>query len=91
MAQIGTVNVDLGDGGAQTVSLAEATISPDGQIILTGEDGTQSSMIPYIYYMPVKELIVINLRLNVLQRFLSLEWSLFQYPCTKRLSRTSRI
>jgi hypothetical protein len=31
--------------GTQTVSLAEATISPDGQIILTGEDGTQSSNI----------------------------------------------
>ena len=44
VTQIGTVNVDLsGDGGTQTVSLAEATISPDGQIILTGEDGTQSS------------------------------------------------
>lgn len=44
VTQIGTVNVDLGgEGGTQTVSLAEATISPDGQIILTGEDGTQSS------------------------------------------------
>jgi hypothetical protein len=44
VTQIGTVNVDLsGDGSTQTVSLAEATISPDGQIILTGEDGTQSS------------------------------------------------
>lgn len=38
------LNVDLGgEGGTQTVSLAEATISPDGQIILTGEDGTQST------------------------------------------------
>ncbi len=48
VTQIGTVNVDLGDGGTQTVSLAEATISPDGQIILTGEDGTQSSQ--YLVY-----------------------------------------
>ena len=45
VAQISTVNVDLGgEGGPQAVSLAEATIGPDGQIILTGEDGTQSSM-----------------------------------------------
>lgn len=46
VTQIGTVNVDLsgGDGTTPTVAtLAEATISPDGQIILTGEDGTQSS------------------------------------------------
>ncbi|CAG2164825.1 unnamed protein product [Oppiella nova] len=44
VTQFGTVNVDLsGDGSTQTVSLAEATISPDGQIILTGEDGTQST------------------------------------------------
>lgn len=43
VTQIGTVNVDMGDGSTQTVSLAEATISPDGQIILTGEDGTQST------------------------------------------------
>lgn len=44
LARLGTVNVELsGEGGTQTVSLAEATISPDGQIILTGEDGTQSS------------------------------------------------
>ena len=42
--QIGTVNVDLGGGdGTQVATLAEATIGPDGQIILTGEDGTQSS------------------------------------------------
>jgi hypothetical protein len=39
-----TVNVDLGGGdGTQMATLAEATIGPDGQIILTGEDGTQSS------------------------------------------------
>lgn len=39
-----TVNVDLGGGdGTQVATLAEATIGPDGQIILTGEDGTQSS------------------------------------------------
>lgn len=44
IAQISTVNVDLAEGGTQAVSLAEATIGPDGQIILTGEDGTQSSM-----------------------------------------------
>lgn len=44
VAQIGTVNVDLGGGeGTQVATLAEATIGPDGQIILTGEDGTQSS------------------------------------------------
>lgn len=41
IAQISTV--DLAEGGTQAVSLAEATIGPDGQIILTGEDGTQSS------------------------------------------------
>jgi len=44
VAQIGTVNVDLGGGdGTQVATLAEATIGPDGQIILTGEDGTQST------------------------------------------------
>lgn len=43
IAQISTVNVDIEGGGTQAVSLAEATIGPDGQIILTGEDGTQSS------------------------------------------------
>ncbi|RWS28984.1 DNA-binding protein erect wing-like protein [Leptotrombidium deliense] len=57
VTQIGTVNVDLsGDGTAQTVAtLAEATISPDGQIILTGEDGTQSRMvtIPVSMYQTV--------------------------------------
>lgn len=43
IAQLGTVNVDL-DGTTQTVTtLAEATIGPDGQIILTNEDGTQST------------------------------------------------
>lgn len=45
--QINTVNVDLAEGGTQAVSLAEATIGPDGQIILTGEDGTQSSTYYY--------------------------------------------
>lgn len=46
VAQISTVNVDLGgEGGPQAVSLAEATIGPDGQIILTDQDGTQSSML----------------------------------------------
>lgn len=51
IAQLGTVNVDLGNGdGTQTVTtLAEATISPDGQIILTNEDGTQSSTCYIIY------------------------------------------
>lgn len=43
VAQINAVNVDLGEAGTQVATLAEATISPDGQIILTGEDGTQSS------------------------------------------------
>ena len=45
IAQLGAVNVDLANAdGTQTVTtLAEATIGPDGQIILTGEDGTQSS------------------------------------------------
>lgn len=44
VTQLGTVNVDLGGGeGTQVATLAEATIGPDGQIILTGEDGTQSS------------------------------------------------
>lgn len=43
VTQLGTVNVDLGDGSQQVATLAEATIGPDGQIILTGEDGTQSS------------------------------------------------
>ena len=42
VAQIGTVNVDLGGEGTQVATLAEATIGPDGQIILTSEDGTQS-------------------------------------------------
>ena len=42
VAQLGTVDLG-GEGTTQAVSLAEATISPDGQIILTGEDGTQSS------------------------------------------------
>lgn len=45
VTQIGAVNVDLSGDGGQAVSLAEATIGPDGQIILTGEDGTQSSML----------------------------------------------
>lgn len=38
------VSIDLnGEAGAQAVAtLAEATINQDGQIILTGEDGTQS-------------------------------------------------
>lgn len=49
VTQIGTVNVDLGGGeGTQVATLAEATIGPDGQIILTGEDGTQSSESPKI-------------------------------------------
>ena len=44
VGQIGTVSVDLGGGdGTQVATLAEATIGPDGQIILTQEDGTQSS------------------------------------------------
>lgn len=44
VTQLSTVNVDLGSGeGTQVATLAEATIGPDGQIILTGEDGTQSS------------------------------------------------
>ncbi|OTF80002.1 DNA-binding protein erect wing-like protein, partial [Euroglyphus maynei] len=42
VAQLGTVDLS-GEGTTQAVSLAEATISPDGQIILTGEDGTQST------------------------------------------------
>ncbi|XP_015905174.1 DNA-binding protein P3A2 isoform X4 [Parasteatoda tepidariorum] len=39
------VSIDLnGEAGAQAVAtLAEATINQDGQIILTGEDGTQSA------------------------------------------------
>lgn len=39
------VSIDLnGETGAQAVAtLTEATINPDGQIILTGEDGTQSA------------------------------------------------
>ncbi|CAL1261932.1 unnamed protein product [Larinioides sclopetarius] len=39
------ISIDLnGEGGAQAVAtLTEATINPDGQIILTGEDGTQSA------------------------------------------------
>ena len=50
IAQLGTVNVDLGGDGTQTVTtLAEATISPDGQIILTNEDGSQSSTCYIIY------------------------------------------
>lgn len=54
VTQFGTVNVDLsGDGGTQTVSLAEATISPDGQIILTGEDGTQSSQLSEYYIFQI--------------------------------------
>lgn len=38
------VSIDLnGEAGAQAVAtLTEATINQDGQIILTGEDGTQS-------------------------------------------------
>lgn len=51
IAQISTVNVDLAEGGTQAVSLAEATIGPDGQIILTGEDGTQSSAYHSIEYL----------------------------------------
>jgi len=42
VTQIGTVDLGGGDG-TQVATLAEATIGPDGQIILTGEDGTQSS------------------------------------------------
>lgn len=48
VTQISTINVDVGDGQQQSVSLAEATIGPDGQIILTGEDGTQSSKFIFI-------------------------------------------
>ncbi|GFW04829.1 DNA-binding protein P3A2 [Trichonephila clavipes] len=42
---VAPVSIDLnGEAGAQTVAtLTEATINPDGQIILTGEDGTQSA------------------------------------------------
>lgn len=42
--QVTPISVDLnGEATAQTVAtLAEATINHDGQIILTGEDGTQS-------------------------------------------------
>ncbi|XP_023234412.1 DNA-binding protein P3A2-like isoform X1 [Centruroides sculpturatus] len=42
---ISAVNVDLnGEAAAQAVAtLAEATLNHDGQIILTGEDGTQSA------------------------------------------------
>lgn len=43
VAQLNTVNVDLEGGGHAVATLTEATIGPDGQIILTGEDGTQSS------------------------------------------------
>ncbi|XP_074600353.1 DNA-binding protein P3A2-like isoform X3 [Brevipalpus obovatus] len=45
VTQIAPVNVDLsGDGSGQHIAtIAEATIGPDGQIILTGEDGTQST------------------------------------------------
>lgn len=45
VTQIQPVNIDLsGDGSGQHLAtIAEATIGPDGQIILTGEDGTQSS------------------------------------------------
>lgn len=50
VSQIGTMNVDLTGEGGQAVSLAEATIGPDGQIILTGEDGTQSSMCSSIFF-----------------------------------------
>lgn len=41
---ISTVNMELNsEAAAQAVAtLAEATINHDGQIILTGEDGTQS-------------------------------------------------
>lgn len=67
IAQISTVNVDIEGGGTQAVSLAEATIGPDGQIILTGEDGTQSSFpmsgmvtIPVSMYQQV----VSNLNIN---------------------------
>lgn len=51
VTQLGTVNVDLGGGeGTQVATLAEATIGPDGQIILTGEDGTQSSEYVFAEY-----------------------------------------
>ena len=45
VTQIAPVNVDLSSDGAgqHLATIAEATIGPDGQIILTGEDGTQSS------------------------------------------------
>lgn len=43
-APISTVNMELNsEAAAQAVAtLAEATLNHDGQIILTGEDGTQS-------------------------------------------------
>ena len=76
MAQIGTVNVDLGGGdGTQVATLAEATIGPDGQIILTGEDGTQSSecdsRLP-----PVTDACA--------QPFLSQGWLRSPSPCTRQ-------
>jgi len=68
VTQISTVNVDLGgEGGTQAVSLAEATIGPDGQIILTGEDGTQSTFpVSGMVTIPVSmyQTVVTNLNLQ---------------------------
>ncbi|KAF7491076.1 DNA-binding protein P3A2 [Sarcoptes scabiei] len=68
VAQISAMNVDLGgEGGPQAVSLAEATIGPDGQIILTGEDGTQSTFpVSGMVTIPVSmyQTVVTNLSLQ---------------------------
>ncbi|KAI2810726.1 GTPase regulator Nrf1 [Blomia tropicalis] len=67
VTQISTINVDVGDGQQQSVSLAEATIGPDGQIILTGEDGTQSTFpVSGMVTIPVSmyQTVVTNLNLQ---------------------------
>lgn len=43
VTQLSAVSVDLGSGeSTQVATLTEAHLGPDGHIILTGEDGTQS-------------------------------------------------
>lgn len=51
IAQLGTVNVDL--GGQTVTTLAEATLGPDGQIILTNEDGSTFPLSGNLVTIPV--------------------------------------
>jgi len=43
IAQLGTVDLGNGDGTQTVTTLAEAQVTSDGQLILTNEDGTQST------------------------------------------------